>query len=49
MMPGPMLSARLESKQKEFEERYGQIFHVNNKVGSIGTILVSIPHFFLFF
>jgi hypothetical protein len=32
MMPGPMLSDRLESKQKEFEERYDQIFNVNNKV-----------------
>jgi mannosyl-oligosaccharide glucosidase len=32
MMPGPMLSDRLETKQKEFEERYDQIFNVNNKV-----------------
>jgi mannosyl-oligosaccharide glucosidase len=34
MMSGPMLSARLESKQKEFEERYDQIFNVNNKIDS---------------
>jgi mannosyl-oligosaccharide glucosidase len=33
-MSGPMLSARLESKQKEFEERYDQIFNVNNKIDS---------------
>jgi mannosyl-oligosaccharide glucosidase len=33
-LTGPMLSARLESKQKEFEERYDQIFNVNNKIDS---------------
>ena len=27
-----MLSTSLETKQKEFEERYDQIFNVNNKV-----------------
>lgn len=33
-LTGPMLSDRLESKQKEFEERYDQIFNVNNKIDS---------------
>ncbi|TKW18493.2 hypothetical protein SEVIR_5G437000v4 [Setaria viridis] len=33
-LTGPMLSTRLESKQKEFEERYDQIFNVNNKIDS---------------
>lgn len=33
-LTGPMLSDRLETKQKEFEERYDQIFNVNNKVDS---------------
>ncbi|XP_044978139.1 mannosyl-oligosaccharide glucosidase GCS1-like [Hordeum vulgare subsp. vulgare] len=33
-LTGPMLSTRLESKQKEFEERYDQIFNLNNKIVS---------------
>jgi mannosyl-oligosaccharide glucosidase len=31
-----MLSTRLETKQKEFEEKYDRIFNVNNKVRCVG-------------
>ncbi|KAK3166350.1 hypothetical protein QOZ80_1AG0044680 [Eleusine coracana subsp. coracana] len=31
-LTGTMLSARLESKQKDFEERYNKIFSVNDKI-----------------
>ncbi|TVU36012.1 hypothetical protein EJB05_17922, partial [Eragrostis curvula] len=33
-LTGTMLSARLESKQKDFEGRYDQIFNVNDKIDS---------------
>ena len=49
MMPrfsGPMLSTRLESKQKDFEERYDQIFNVNNKVCSLGQFCTFHKLFF---
>jgi mannosyl-oligosaccharide glucosidase len=36
MISGAMLSAHLESKQKDFEERYNKIFNVNDKVISLG-------------
>lgn len=28
---GPMLSTHIESKQKDFQERYDQMFNINNK------------------
>jgi mannosyl-oligosaccharide glucosidase len=36
MISGTMLSTRLESKQKDFEERYNKVFNVNDKVISSG-------------
>ncbi|KAG8054167.1 hypothetical protein GUJ93_ZPchr0001g31040 [Zizania palustris] len=33
-LTGPVLSTRLESKQKDFEKRYDQIFNLNNKIVS---------------
>ena len=43
---GPMLSTRLESKQKDFEERYDQIFNVNNKVRSLDQFCTFHKLFF---
>ncbi|CAM0884412.1 unnamed protein product [Alopecurus aequalis] len=44
-LTGPMLSTRLESKRKDFEERYNQIFNVNNKIVSkelsVGRVALS--------
>jgi hypothetical protein len=49
MMSGPMLSTRLETKQKEFEERYDQIFNVNNKVRFVGSAFCLTFHFSILF
>uniref|UniRef100_A0ACD5XGZ3 Uncharacterized protein n=1 Tax=Avena sativa TaxID=4498 RepID=A0ACD5XGZ3_AVESA len=44
-LTGPMLSTHLESKRKVFEERYNQIFNVNNKIVSkelsVGRVALS--------
>ncbi|VAH68854.1 unnamed protein product [Triticum turgidum subsp. durum] len=54
-LTGPMLSMRLESKQKHFEERYNHIFNVNNKILSkelsvgrvaLSSLLGGIGYFF---
>ncbi|KAM3353731.1 hypothetical protein ACQJBY_024723 [Aegilops geniculata] len=34
-LTGPMLSTRIESKQKDFQERHDQMFNINNKFGPV--------------
>uniref|UniRef100_A0A0E0JSX2 Mannosyl-oligosaccharide glucosidase n=1 Tax=Oryza punctata TaxID=4537 RepID=A0A0E0JSX2_ORYPU len=44
-LTGPVLSTRLESKRKDFEKRYDQIFNLNNKINpkelSVGVAALS--------